>query len=170
MGNVTAVIDVDMVDGPSSKAAARIMAESGAAGLAQFLAEFPDQAGRIQHELHSLDLLSGGSPRSSAHNQNINLDAVASRLSAKAIMEQSGAGGLAQYLEEHPEEATRIQEEMRNLDMLSGASPRSTERVKNKVRNMKSCASTVDKTQTRLLKVLLALVPACSNISKTHCV
>ena len=40
--------------------------------------------------------------------------------SAEAIIKASGAAGITQFLQEHPEEAARVQHEMKSLNMLAG--------------------------------------------------
>ena len=40
---------------------------------------------------------------------------------AKLLLKERGAPGITQYLEEQPQSARRIQDEMRELSMLGGA-------------------------------------------------
>jgi len=89
-----------------------IMELGGAGALARYLEENPQSARRIQQEMREGSLFGGGRRRS--------LPEVKIARPVREILEQEGAAGLGRYLDENPQSARRIQDEMRGGSLFGG--------------------------------------------------
>merc|ERR1711871_1732565 len=98
---------------------ARLLLERGT--LKQYLEDHPQSARRVQEEMMQVSILGGGDeaagPAPASAVGSGGTTAVETGIPARLLLER---GTLKRYLEDHPQSARRVQEEMMQVSILGG--------------------------------------------------
>ena len=106
-----------------------MMARGGTEAVSRYLSESPEDVSRVESELSRLKLL--GTPRTSRLAKQIkeisDLKAAAASMSlkdipqnsAEALMEQGGPAAVAAYIEQNPNSARRLQDELKHVSLVA---------------------------------------------------